>query len=108
MFDDVKCADQIVAAISDLGELRQGRAHHCPAKTLLGEGARFIVELETVDVPEALKHREIVPGAASELQNSGPRRGLDLSPDQLGEHAAPRAVPPMTVVELRHLLVNDP
>ena len=37
----------------------------------------------------------------------GVRRRLRLAADQVGDDVAPGAVPPVAVVELGHLLVND-
>src|SRR6476661_5681882 len=56
---------------------------------------------------EARQHREVVPGAAANLENARIRWQLRFAANKLGKDAAARPVPPMTVVELGHLLVDD-
>ena len=80
MLDHVERGDQVVMALRDAGELGQRRAHHLAAEPLLGERARLVVELERIDAPELAEHREIVAGAAADLENLRVRR-----------RAAPRA-----------------
>ena len=46
-----------------------------------------------------------MPQPISRIRASGRRR--DLAADQRGEDLAPRAVPPVALVELGHLLVDD-
>src|SRR5438270_2535699 len=56
---------------------------------------------------ETTKHREVMTGAAADLEDPGVRRQIRLTPDQLREDAAAGSIPPVAVVELGHLLVND-
>src|SRR4051794_28107688 len=53
------------------------------------------------------QHGEIMPGAAADLEDPRPLRQPRLAADQLGENSAARPVPPVAVVELGHLLVDD-
>ena len=69
--------------------------------------ARFVVELEPVDMAEPAQHREIVAGAAADLEDLRVRRQMRLAADQVGEDLAAGAIPPVAVVELGHLLVDD-
>jgi hypothetical protein len=48
-----------------------------------------------------------VAGAAADLEDLRPGRKRHFAADQFGEDLAARAVPPMPVVELRHLLIDD-
>ena len=41
--------------------------------------ARFVVELERVDMAELAEHREIVPGAAADLEDSRHRPAASTS-----------------------------
>ena len=107
MLDHVERADQVVVAVGDAGELGQRRAHHCSAETLLRDGARFLVELETFDMTEAAEHGEVVTGAAADLENLGVGGRSHFSADQVGEHPTSGAIPPMTLVQLSHLLIDD-
>ena len=56
---------------------------------------------------EAAEHGEIVAGAAADLENLRIGGRLRFALDQVGDDPAARPIPPMTVVELGHLLVND-
>src|SRR4051794_26353459 len=56
---------------------------------------------------EAGQHREIVAGAAAELEDLRICRRTHFAADEVGDNPPPRAVPPVTVVELGHLLVDD-
>ena len=58
-------------------------------------------------VAEAGEHREVVPGAAADLEDAGVARQRDLAFDQVGEDVAPRAIPPVRAVMLRHPVVDD-
>src|SRR3954454_10714503 len=49
-----------------------------------------------------------MPGAAADLQDVRARRRAGLEADQLGQDFAPPAIPPVAVVELGHLLIDDP
>ena len=46
-------------------------------------------------------------GAAADLEDVSTRLRRRFTTDQLGEHFAPRAVPPMALIELGHLPVDD-
>src|SRR5205085_6656496 len=63
--------------------------------------------LQSVDMAEARQHGEIVPGAAADLEDARCGRQLRFAADQVGEDSAACPVPPMAVVELGHLLVDD-
>ena len=84
-------------------ELGQRRAHDRPAEPLLGDARARLVELERVDLAELAEHREVVAGAAADLEDPRARRRLRLAPDQGGEHLAARPVPPVPLVELGHV-----
>jgi len=106
MLDDVERADEIVIIRHPL-ELGQWGTDDDTAQPLLRQRRRFIVELEPVDVAETGQHREIVPGAAADFEDAGIGSRVNLAADELGEDSAARPVPPMAVVELGHLLVDD-
>jgi len=106
MLDHVERGDEVVLAGADPGELGKGSAHHLSAEAPLGDGARFVVELERVDLAERGKHFEIVAGAAADLEDARLGRRLHFAPDEVGEHLAPGAVPPVAVVQLGHLAID--
>src|SRR5579864_2809593 len=107
MLDHVERPDKIVMAIGNAGELGQRRAHDLATEPLLRQRARLVVELQSFDVAEARQHRQIVAGAAPDLEDLRILGQVRLTADQLSNDLAPRAVPPMSVVELGHLRVND-
>src|SRR5437762_2188210 len=53
------------------------------------------------------EHRQIVAGAAADLEDLRLSRQLACAADQLGEDAAARTIPPVTIVQLGHLLIDD-
>jgi hypothetical protein len=53
------------------------------------------------------EHREIVARPTADLEDVGSGWRSDAAADQRGEHLAPGTVPPVPLIELRHLLVND-
>ena len=108
MLDHVERADQVVMTLGNAFELGKRRVPHRSAETLFRDRARFVVELEAFDLAEFLQHREVVAGAAADLEQLCAGARPRLAPDQRRQHFAPRPVPPVTLVELGHLLVDDP
>src|SRR6476660_8671707 len=93
--------------LRNAGELGQRRVHDAPAEPLLRDGAGLVVELERFDVAELTQHLEIVPGAAADLEDRTSCRRAGEPLDQGREHFAARAIPPMALIELGHLLVDE-
>src|SRR5579884_4301401 len=108
MFDDVERADQIIMAIRDTLELRKWRAHDLAAKAFFGKRARLVVELKPFDMPESRQHQEIVTGTAADLEDSGILGEMALPRNQVRNDLSPRAIPPVSLIELRHLPIDDP
>jgi len=106
MLDHVERGDEVVMAVAHAGESGERCAHDLPAEPLLGDRPRLVVELERVDRPEPPEHVEVVTGAAADLENSGLGGRQGFAADQLGEHLAAGLVPPVPLVELRHLAVD--
>jgi len=106
MLDDVERADQVILPIGHFGEFRQWRAHYLPPQSLLRQRARFVVQFEPLDTAEARQHREVVPGAAADLENVRVARKLRFAADQVGDDLAPCAIPPVALVQLGHLLID--
>src|SRR4051794_32089993 len=77
MLDHVERSDEVVMAVIYSREFGERSAHHRPAETLLGECARFLVKLESVDMAELAEHREVVAGAAPDFQDAGFGRRAD-------------------------------
>src|SRR5205085_10881480 len=73
-----------------------------PARHLARRG----VDLDRVHLAELAEHRQIVPGAAADLQDSRMSRQPDAPPDQPVEDVAAGDVPPVPLVQLRHIVVN--
>src|SRR3569623_455776 len=59
------------------------------------------------NLPPGFSRLAIEPGAAADLEKLRILRRRCLAADQLGENAAPCPVPPVALVKLRHLLVDD-
>src|SRR5438270_9602224 len=89
------------------GEFGQRRADDGATEALFRQSCGFVVELQAVDMTKPAEHRKVVSGPAADLQDSRSGRQLRLPADQVGEDPAARAVPPVAVVELGHLLVDD-
>jgi len=106
MLDDIEGADQMVMAILHLREFRQRRAHDLAPKPLLRQRAGLLVQLQPIHMAEAGKHRQVVAGAAADLENVRSIRKLRFPADQVGDDLAPSAIPPMALVQLRHLLID--
>jgi len=107
VLDHVERADQIVLAVGHAGELGQRRGHDLAAKALLGTLPGLLVELERVDFAEAAEHRKIVAGSAADLEDVRTGWRLYQPIDERSEHLPTRPVPPVALVELRHLIVDD-
>src|SRR6476646_2469796 len=107
MLDDVERSDQVVVPVRDFRELWEWRAHDLAAEALLRECASLIVQFESFDMAELTEHREIVAGAASDLENRGIARKPAFPADEIGDDLAARAIPPVAVIELGHLLINN-
>jgi len=107
MLDNVESADQVVMPVGNFGEFRQRRAHHLAPQPLLRQRARFVVQFQPLDMAEARQHREVVTGAAADLEDMRVVRKLRFTADQVGDDLAPRAIPPVALVQFRHLLIDD-
>jgi hypothetical protein len=107
MLDDVERADHVVMRLRDALQLGQRRAQHRPAEPSLGDRPRPGIDFERIDPSELAEHRQIMPSAAANLENRRILRRTNRAADQRGEHLAARPVPPVPLVELRHLLVDD-
>ena len=68
--------------------------------------ARGAVYLDRIDRAEPAEHGQIVPRPAAYLQDAGLFGKGDLARDQVAEYLAPRAIPPMAAVQLRHAVIN--
>src|SRR6185503_4696798 len=99
--------DEVVMAAANARELRQPGADRLAAEPPLGNRARLIVELDGVELPELAEHFEVVAGAAADLENARVGGGHRFPPDKLRKHRAARAIPPVPLIELGHLLVDD-
>ena len=64
------------------------------------------VDLDRVDAAEPPEHVEIVAGAAAHFENARALRRLDPPFDQGRKDVAPRDVPPVDLVDPRHLVVD--
>ena len=108
MLDHVERGYEVVPPLGDAFELGKRRLAHRPAETLFRDRPRFVVQLEAFDLAEFAQHREVVAGAAADLEQPCAGARPCLAPDQGRQHFAPRPVPPMKLVELGHLLVDHP
>jgi hypothetical protein len=103
MLDDVERPDQRskwrsgTPASSGSGALSTGRPSRFSAI------ARVLPSSSSAStLAELREHREIVAGAAADLEDLA-RRRLGAAADQRGEDLAPRAVPPVALIERGHL-----
>ena len=109
MLDDVERADQVVGAVGGPPSISgKRRAHYASAKPFLGDVARFLVKLERVDGAELRQHRKIVAGAAADLEDLGALGQRDGAADQRRKHLAASPIPPVTLIELSHMVIDDP
>src|SRR3954471_24012889 len=69
MLDHVERADQIVVTVANPGELGKRSAHHFAPEPFFRKPPSLLVELERVDFAELTEHREVVTGAAADLEN---------------------------------------
>jgi len=107
MLDHVERADKVVMPIRDFRELGKRRAHDLAAEPFLRKCASLIVQFQSFDMAELTEHREIMAGATSDLENRGIARKPAFPADEIGDDLAARAIPPVTVIELGHLLINN-
>ncbi len=107
MLDHVEHRDQIVAGGRDAAELGQRRRSDRPAQPLAGYGARGIVDLDRVDPAEGGEHRQVVPGAAADLEDARVAGQAAPAREIVGEDVAARAIPPMGGIMRRHPVIDD-
>src|SRR5689334_3291911 len=94
-------------AVGHSCELRQGSAEDGSPEPPFGNRARFVVELDRIDVAEPAEHFEVVAGSAADLEDARMGGRHCVAADQIGEHLAARSIPPMALVELGHLTIDD-
>ncbi len=107
MLEHIEDGDEVVGLLRHALQLRQSGVAHRMAEALAGNDPSEAVNLGRVDPTETLQHREVVPGAAAHFEDSrlGGERHRAL--DQPREDVAPRAIPPMGGVQLRHAIIDD-
>src|SRR3954469_11223176 len=108
MLDNVESPHHVVLVLWDAREPREWRAHARAAEPLLRDTARFFVEFERIDFAKLAEHRQIVTGAAADLEDCRVCRRIDEPADYLGKDLAAGAIPPVFLVVLGHLFVNGP
>ena len=107
VLDDIERADQVEVMLGNAVDLGQRGAEHRAAKALLGNLAGCRIDLERVNLAELGEHREIVPGAAADLEQFGARCRQGLAADQRSDDLAAGAVPPMLLIHGGHGVVDD-
>ena len=106
VLDDVQHGDQIVAG-RDARQLGKRRIAYRLAQALAGDRAGGRIDLNRVHRAEAGQHREVVPGAAADLQDARRHRQPRFARQIISQNVAPRAVPPMRAVVGSHAVVDD-
>src|SRR5436190_10719074 len=107
VLDDIERPNQIVVILGDSGELGKRRTHDAATEPLLGNAPRFVVELQRIDVAELAKHLEIMASPAADLQNRRARGRPDEPADQRADDFSPSAIPPVALIQRRHLIVDE-
>src|SRR5574338_570285 len=77
-------------------------------EAIFRDRARLLIQLQRVHLAELAEHRKIVARSATDLENARMFRRIGKPPYQGSEHLPPRAVPPVPLVQRRHLLIDDP
>ncbi|KQR83554.1 hypothetical protein ASG07_07530 [Sphingomonas sp. Leaf343] len=106
MLDHIQHRDQIVRAPLHARQFRQRRIADRPPQPLARDLARRRIDLDRLDRAELRQHRQIVPGAAPDLQNPRARRHVAVPRQVIGQDVAPRPVPPMGGIMRRHAVVD--
>ena len=62
---------------------------------------------DRIDLAELHQHRQIVPGAAADLEDARVLGQIGIARDVIVQDVAARGVPPMRRIMLRHAVVDD-
>src|SRR5207237_3104910 len=76
------------------------------AEPLTRQRPRRAIDLDRVHLPELAEHRHVVAGAEADFQDPRVPGQPDAPPDQAVENVAPGHIPPMLLVQLRHIVVD--
>ena len=106
MLDHVEHRDQIVMMPGHIGQDRQRRGADRLAEPLRRDRARGGIDLDRIHRAELREHRQIMPGAAADLEDLGARRERPLAGQEIGQDVAPRAIPPMRRIMLGHAIID--
>jgi len=106
VFDDIQCRHHVVKFVRNASEFRQWRGQHVMTQPLLRHFAGDVVDLESIDRSERPEHREIVTGAAADLEQLRILWKGDLSANELRNDLPPRTVPPVPLIMFRHRFVD--
>ncbi|PAV69411.1 hypothetical protein WR25_08484 [Diploscapter pachys] len=107
MLDDVEHRDQIVRSLRHAGQVGQGGVAHRPTESLARDRSRGGIDLDRVDVAELAEHRQVVPGAAADLQDARALGYVAVALQIIAQDVATRAIPPMGGIMRRHAVVDD-
>src|SRR4051812_39710092 len=102
MLEYVEQGDEVVGIALEHRQIRQPRVLDLASQALAGERAGAAIEFARFDFAEPAEHREIVPGAAPDLEDASSLRWQDHAFDQAVENASAREEPPMFLVKLGH------
>src|SRR3546814_18118976 len=99
---------EIGGAFVYTGQCGKGGPADRTAEPRARDRTRRLVELDRLDRAEPSEHREIVAGAAADLEDAGIFGRGDPALDQPRQYLAAGAIPPVAAVPLGPAIVDDP
>src|SRR6185503_8331918 len=100
VLEHIEQGNEVVRIAFEHRQVGQARVLDVLPQPLARERPRAAIELARVDAAELPQHRQIVAGAAADLQHLGLLTRTDHARYDLIEDPAPREEPPMLLIEL--------